>query len=136
MTFHVKRLIANACWKTGTPAVWEDLTAEFLDKRDPDLRIVKSKLGGRMTAETARNLALADKMPAANTKPGMRRAGHRASQYVFAMTGIKPHKILFADAPLPGEKHVRPCAWLDAGGTRFGIPHWDWQPAAPVEETI
>jgi hypothetical protein len=140
MSFHVKRLITNADWKTGTPAVFEDITAEYADKRDRDLQIV-TKWGGRMTRETARNLANADRRPAqSKTGAGKEYDAIRAIKYCEAVSGHKAadtkRAVMFKETPLPGEKVPRAWAVRLANGDIWPIPHWDWQPAAPVEESI
>jgi hypothetical protein len=138
MTFSITRYRFEE--KTGVPLGPETITDRDAIALDPDLQIVK-KWGGRMTRETSRLLSQADRRPApSRTGAGRDYDAERAMKYCEMVSGHKPaktkHAVLFRAEPLPGEKVPRAYAVRLANGDIWPIPHWDWQPAAPIEESV
>lgn len=125
MTFRAHRIVENADWRTGAPAVVEDMTAEVLARpRDPGLRISKTT-GGKMTAETANSLNAFSRAPKQHTRDGDMYDETRARNYCLAMTGQQPIGIIRATKPVHGEKKPRICALRLEHGI-WPVPHWDW----------
>lgn len=112
MPFQVLKVVTPADWRTGTPAVYEDITAQYPANKKYGKRHSPLMRVARPPRETLRTVSTGYD-------------ARRAVEYVSLMTG-KTGKPILADYVVHGEKFPRVRAVKFRSGETYTIPNWDW----------